>query len=233
MLVYRIGSPVLSNSNAADAAGIVSYIKEDPMGQIASGSSTNFSAFLVQWKSAGGDEDQLKYDFKWAKFFMVGLKKVVLTDISPHRVKMGWRVVPENITKSCRKHSQNMQKTWQNHPENIPKTSRKHHKIIQKTCPKHTENITNSSRKHSQNIQKTSPNHSENITKSSRKHHQIIQKAVPKHPENMSESSRMYYTVVSYSYVSDSCVHYSCAYNCSGYSEAIAMYAALRPNTPG
>ena len=93
--------------------------------------------------------------------------------------------------------------------------------------------MTKSSRKHSQNIHNTSQTHLENIPKTSRKHHQIIQKAVPKHPENMSESSRMYYTVVSYSYVSDSCVHYSCAYNCSGYSEAIAMYAALRPNTPG
>ena len=49
----------------------------------------------------------------------------------------------------------------------------------------------------------------------------------------LSRRETRYVTVVSYSYVSDSCVHYSCAYNCSDYSEAKAMYAALRPNTPG
>ena len=51
----------------------------------------------------------------------------------------------------------NLQKTVPIHPKNITKTSRKHHQNIQ--------NIPKSSRKHTPRIQKTSPKHPENITK--------------------------------------------------------------------
>mmetsp|Transcript_17110 Transcript_17110/g.27725 ORF Transcript_17110/g.27725 Transcript_17110/m.27725 type:complete len:239 (+) Transcript_17110:86-802(+) len=56
MLAYRIGSPVLRNANAADAAGIAKYIYDDPMEHIGQNREASFlHAFLVTWKNRPGE----------------------------------------------------------------------------------------------------------------------------------------------------------------------------------
>jgi hypothetical protein len=64
LVVYRIGWGTLANANAADAAGVVKYIKDDPMGYISKNVSSELHAFRVVWTSSVYDVRSFECAYK-------------------------------------------------------------------------------------------------------------------------------------------------------------------------